>query len=202
MLYKNILIDMGNVVFDFSPDYVLTKFTTDPKLINQIKNATIYQKYWALADDGRADDDDIINHGKTFLNKEHHPVLEDFVRNWYKHKTEKMGMTQIFKELKDKGYKLILCSNTAKTFWDYRDEIEMFKLLDGEVISADIQLSKPDRKYFEYALSKYDMKAEECLFIDDTIGNCKAAYECGIDNYWFNGNIELFREYLEITGIL
>lgn len=36
-MYKNILFDMGNVIMDFSPDYILSMYTKDVKLINFLK---------------------------------------------------------------------------------------------------------------------------------------------------------------------
>ena len=51
-------------------------------------------------------------------------------------------------------------------------------------------------------LKTYDLKAEECFFIDDLAANIKGAYECGIDGYQYNGNAGLLREFMERVGIL
>ena len=51
-MYKNILFDMGNVIMDFSPDYILSMYTRDVKLINFLKYKIIYTKAWAQSDRG------------------------------------------------------------------------------------------------------------------------------------------------------
>ena len=111
-------------------------------------------------------------------------------------------MYELIKELKDKGYKLFLCSNAAESFHKYEDSVEAFKLLDAKIVSADIKAVKPDREFFDYVLKTYDLKAEECFFIDDLAANVKGAYECGIDGYQYNGNAGLLREFMERVGIL
>ena len=202
MIYKNILIDMGNVVIDFSPDYVLSKYTNDVKLINKLKDAIFFDEIWNKSDEGVVSDDEIYENAIKKLDEKHHFLVKNIVETWYKHKTENLKMRDIFLMLKNKGYKLYLCSNAAKSFYLYEDEIDTFKYIDGKVISADIKLLKPSKEYFMHVLEKFNLKAEECFFIDDTIANVKGAYKLGIDGYWFNGNVELFYEFLKGVNIL
>ncbi|MCI6272018.1 MAG: HAD family phosphatase [Erysipelotrichaceae bacterium] len=202
MIYKNILIDMGNVVIDFSPDYVLSKYTDDVKLINRLKDAIFFDEMWSKADEGIVSDDEIYENAIKKLDEKYHFLVKNIINTWYKYKTENLKMRDIFLMLKNKGYKLYLCSNAAKSFYLYEDEIDTFKYIDGKVISADIKLLKPSKEYFMYVLEKFNLKAEECFFIDDTIANVKGAYKLGIDGYWFNGNVELFYEFLKGVNIL
>lgn len=39
---------------------------------------------------------------------------------------------------------------------------------------------KPNKDIYEYFLNKFDLKADECLFIDDNINNVNAALDIGI----------------------
>ncbi len=48
------------------------------------------------------------------------------------------------------------------------------------IISGNVQLVKPSKEIFEYFLTKYALKPEECLFIDDEAANIKGAQNCGI----------------------
>jgi FMN phosphatase YigB (HAD superfamily) len=48
------------------------------------------------------------------------------------------------------------------------------------VISAECGISKPNHGIFEYALQKYNLNPEECIFIDDQWENIQAAQEMKI----------------------
>lgn len=202
MKYKNIIFDMGNVIIDFSPDYVLAQFTSDLKLINRLKHAIFFDDLWVQADAAKATPEDIYQNAIQILPDVDRQLILEIITDWYKHKTENARMFEIAKELKEHGYHLYLCSNAAKSFYLYEQGIETFRLLDGKLISCDIQVMKPERAYFEQFLNQYKLKAEECFFVDDSIANIKGAFACGIDGYWYNGNTELFYAFLKKVNIL
>lgn len=201
-MYKNILFDMGNVIMDFSPDYILSMYTRDVKLINFLKYKIIHTKAWAQSDKGELTEEGIYEETIKGLDEKYHSLAKEVIYSWYKYKTESMEMYELIKELKSRGYKLFLCSNAAESFHKYEDSIEAFKLLDAKIVSADIKAVKPDKEFFDYVLKTYDLKAEECFFIDDLAANIKGAYECGIDGYQYNGNAGLLRKFMERVGIL
>ena len=182
-MYKNILFDMGNVIMDFSPDYILSMFTKDVKLINFLKYKIIYTDAWARSDKGELTEEGIYEETVKTLDEEYHELAKEVIFGWYKYKT-------------------YLCSNAAESFHKYEDSIEAFRLLEAKIVSADIKMVKPDRNFFEYVLNTYNLRAEECFFIDDLFNNIKGAYECGIDGYQYNGNVGLLRKYLERVGII
>ncbi len=201
-MYKNILFDMGNVIMDFSPDYILSHYTKDIKLLNKLKNEIFLDDIWQKSDAGLVDEDEIYEYLIPKFDKEHHTLIRHLLSTWYIHKTQNLKMPDIIRELKEKGYKIYLCSNAAKSFYIYENEILAFSYLDGKVISADINELKPDKKYFDYVLNKFNLNADECFFIDDSVANIKAAYQCGIDGYWYNGNIDIFYKFLKNMSIL
>lgn len=196
-MYKNILFDMGNVIMDFSPDYILSMYTKDVKLINFLKYKILYTKAWAKSDKGELTEEGIYTEIIKDLDEKYHTLAKDVIYSWYNHKTESVEMYELMKLLKGKGYRLFLCSNAAESFYKYEDSIEAFKLLEAKIVSADIKAVKPDKAFFDYVLKTYDLKADECFFIDDLAQNIKGAYECGIDGYQYNGNVELLRKFME-----
>jgi len=85
----------------------------------------------------------------------------------------------------DKKYKLILLSNTNELHIDWIKEnipfYEDFKnCFDPFYLSHEIQLRKPDANIYEFVLAENNIKAEESLFIDDTLANTEAAKQLGI----------------------
>lgn len=70
-------------------------------------------------------------------------------------------------ELKQKGYKVAILSNT---FPNTAADIEAhgwYKPYSPVFLSSSVGLAKPDAAFYEYALEKLENKASEVIFIDD-----------------------------------
>ena len=57
------------------------------------------------------------------------------------------------------------------------DEYPFLKNFDGLIISGDYKLIKPDKKFFELAISKFNLIPNNTIFIDDRIDNIQASQE-------------------------
>ena len=54
------------------------------------------------------------------------------------------------------------------------------KLMDGGIMSYEVQLIKPDLAIYQTLMERYDLQPEECVFLDDTVRNVEAAQALGI----------------------
>lgn len=91
------------------------------------------------------------------------------------------------RQLKERGYRLFLLSNTNTMHWEYcRDH---FFTAEGATadnyferifLSYEMHLAKPDTAIFEEALRQAGINATETLFIDDSEANCLAAERVGV----------------------
>lgn len=91
-----------------------------------------------------------------------------------------------------KKYRLFVLSNTNDMHWK-KWEASSLLPLKGEVfkdgvfekcfLSYELHLAKPSREIFEAVLQQADIKADETLFIDDSLKNCEAAQALGIHTY-------------------
>jgi putative hydrolase of the HAD superfamily len=91
---------------------------------------------------------------------------------------------------KEKKYQLILLSNTnelhiecIKKHISFYDDFKA--AFDKFYLSHEIMLRKPDTDIFDFVLNENNLKAENCLFIDDTLENTEAASKLGI-HVWNN----------------
>lgn len=91
------------------------------------------------------------------------------------------------KELKEKGYNVHLLSNTNDAHWKYISEqcfpVDPANYFDRLFLSQEMQLAKPNAEIFKEVLRQLAVPADECLFIDDSSENCKAAERLGIRSY-------------------
>jgi len=103
-------------------------------------------------------------------------ILNDFPE-------ERLAFLQKLK--KENKFQLILLSNTNELHIDWIKEhvsfYEDFKAcFDKFYLSHEINLRKPNTDIFEYVINENSLKAEECLFIDDTKDNTDTAASLGI----------------------
>ena len=87
---------------------------------------------------------------------------------------------RLIADLKAAGYHLYVLSNMSLEYIDYLRKKEVYSYFDGEVISSEVHLCKPEHAIYKLVLERYGLKASESLFLDDRIENVNAAIECGI----------------------
>lgn len=97
---------------------------------------------------------------------------------------------------KSNKYQLILLSNTNELHIEKvienmgMDRYKRFKNAFHQFyLSHEIHLRKPEVDIYQFVLKTNNLKAEECIFIDDTLENTEAAKELGI-HVWNNNPIE------------
>ena len=70
---------------------------------------------------------------------------------------------------------------------------EFYKLneyLPIKIVSADVRCRKPENKIYEIALERLGVPANDCIFIDNSVENLRAANEIGMDVILFNRDNE------------
>ena len=84
----------------------------------------------------------------------------------------------------------------TRHFIEREYKFPILKEFDGIVYSAPIKMVKPNEDIYRYILSKYQLKPEECLFIDDTKPNLATAARFGIKTFHYEFNTDELRKYL------
>ncbi len=103
----------------------------------------------------------------------------------------------LLSELKKK-YRLLLLSNTNPLHIETAVAAEFSKtgktmqdFFDKCYLSYEMGMVKPDVEIFEALLTDAQLKAEECLFLDDGKKNIDTAAALGIQTYWVKPNENL-----------
>lgn len=97
---------------------------------------------------------------------------------------------QALRELKAKGYRLILLSNTNPFMMDWADS-EYFdgmgnpvsSYFDSMYRSYEVKMMKPDEKFFQYVIDTEKINMDETLFVDDGPRNVAVAERIGIHTF-------------------
>lgn len=199
--YQHFIFDMGNVLMDFNPKYILSNYFDDIDTINKYYNYYFVSGLWSQLDNGDISFDDLVVNMEISFGNDRKKLIE-FITTWHEHKWERKEMAVIVKKLSDRGYGIHLCSNAADRFHNYMDEYSVFEYFDSITISADHKVSKPGEEIYKIVLDENELNAEECLFIDDLGENIKAAEALGIDGYLYNGNEAMFEKFLRNIKVL
>jgi HAD superfamily hydrolase (TIGR01509 family) len=64
----------------------------------------------------------------------------------------------------------------------------VFQHFEGEIISCEVGLIKPEREIYNLLLDRYNLVPEQTMFIDDRKPNVDAAAEVGINPFHFDRN--------------
>lgn len=84
-------------------------------------------------------------------------------------------------ELRERVHRLAMISNmTPNTLVSMREHFEWLKLFDECVFSCEIGSNKPGREIYETCLNRLDLRADECLFVDDSAENVRGARAVGM----------------------
>lgn len=83
-------------------------------------------------------------------------------------------------KLKSEGYGLALASNSVRVTIDMMmEKADLQKYLDFTLSNQDVTKSKPDPEIYIKAISRFGLKPEECLIVEDNPNGIKAALASG-----------------------
>lgn len=181
-MINNIIFDLGNVIINYNQEKIIKHFTQNKVEHDYIIEQIFKAPEWKMMDLGMITNQEaanIINQRNNFLYED---LTDEFLNNQYKVKIINRDVVEFAKKLYEKEYKLYVLSNMANLTFEFFKNDEFFKICDGIIISAHEHIKKPDRKVFEILMNRYNLKPQECIFIDDdyTGRSYNTANEMGI----------------------
>ena len=193
---KNIIFDMGRVLLKFDPNVSLKVYCENEEDKAFIHRELFEGPEWIMADEGKITNEQRYDLVKERVPERLHKALKYVVENWDMCMEPIEGAQDFYAFVKEKGYQTFVLSNACNRFYSYFPKHYDMKSFGGIVVSSDIKMIKPNPAIYEYILKKYDLKPEECLFIDDMEENVKAAEAAGIKGFVFRNNYGELKELL------
>lgn len=189
-MIRNIVLDMGNVLLDFNPEFVLDTFCSSEEEKDSIRKELFEGPEWALGDRGDIKDKDRFDLVKDRVPEKYHEALRNCADRWDICMEPLTGAREFCEYVKSHGYGIYVLSNASDLFYTYFPRFLPLDFFNGVFVSSDYLMLKPDVKIYETFLEKYGLKAEECLFVDDREDNTKGARKAGMNTFRFEGNYE------------
>lgn len=199
-MIRNVIFDIGNVLTDFRWKEFLQDKGFSEEMIDRIAEASVLNPVWNELDRGEWSDEQIM---EAFIAAD--PEIEEELRlafgNVKGMVTPRDYAIPWVKRLKQSGYGVYYLSNfSRKAEEDCKDALTFIPFTDGGILSYRDKLIKPDPRIYELLLDRFGLKAEECVFIDDTMRNIEACEACGIKGICFQ-SYEQVRDDLRKLGV-
>lgn len=196
-MIRNIVFDIGGVLADFNVKEFLGAKGFDGTMIRRILKASVMTPYWGRFERGELTEEETL---KGFASVD--PEIEDAL---FKAFSSVEGMLTIrayaiplVKALKEAGYGVYYLSNYSKKAYDEcAESLAFMPYMDGGVVSFRVGRTKPDPEMYLSFLKTYGLRAEECVFIDDTAENVDAARKLGFSGIVYTDSEALVRELKE-----
>ena len=181
----DIILDMGNVLLEWNKDKILKAVAKTEKDYMMLDKAIFQSGLWERLDLGTLTREELVDKVHSLLGDCYREKVEEVIWNWPAYIDIYTEVFPILEVLKEKGHRIFVLSNTSPVFYELlKDQLSpLAEILNGFVLSCDIQAIKPDPKMFEEILHKYQLDPANCIFLDDVKENTKVAESLGIKAY-------------------
>jgi 2-haloacid dehalogenase len=199
---KAVLWDVGGVLLDWDPRHLYRKLFGDDVGGMEAFLADVCTAPWhAQQDLGRP-----IDEACAELSRQH-PRQASLILAWAERNEEMVkgpvrGSAALLAEVVAAGVPCYALTNMEKESFERRLNLyEFFQLFEGCFVSGCEGVMKPDPRFFELALGRFDLTPEETLFTDDKAENVAAAVAVGVPATIFRDAASL-RHELVARGVL
>lgn len=178
-MIKNLVLDIGNVICEWNPQSLSASLLDDTAEQKALLDVTVKHSDWLALDKGTIALDDAISNAqaRTTINK-------DAVAGLYHKLPASLVALEPTVDAMHRahaaGVPLYILSNMHAHSWTYlQNNYPWFALCTGLVISSEVKLIKPDPAIYHYLTDTFNLRPEECVFVDDMQENCDTAEACG-----------------------
>ncbi|WP_422104627.1 HAD family hydrolase [Winogradskyella sp.] len=196
MKINTIIFDLGGVLIDWNPEYVyLDVFEGDREKMQWFFDHVCTSDWNENQDAGypmqKATEERIA------LFPEHEELIRMFYGRW----VEMLGgaiedtVTILKRFIDHPDYKVVALTNWShETFPIALDTFEFLHWFEGIIVSGEEKTRKPFKDIYEITLKRFDITAEQAIFIDDNLRNIEAAETLGINGIHFESPKQLIEQ--------
>lgn len=198
---KNVIFDFGGVLIEWNPYLLFRKVLPNDTEIERFLQEVHFFEWNYSFDQGYPFEMGIAEMCSRYPDRA--DLLHILQERWL----ETLGVTfdaniEMIKELKGRGVPVYGLSNWGEeTFAMTCQKYPFFDLFDDRVISGEVKIAKPDPRIFKLLIERNHLNPAECMYIDDSEDNCRAAHSLGINAVLYQ-NSKQVRQELVNQGLL
>jgi putative hydrolase of the HAD superfamily len=199
-MVKNVVFDVGNVLLWWKPQKAVEQvFPQDDAA--PLTQQMFKSDPWKDLNRGLMTMDDLVDLYHRTLGIEK-PKLELLMERVKDSLTPIPGSLELLEHLSNKGVPLYCITDNVHEIMDrLREKYDFWKYFKGVVVSADLGILKPAPEIYHHLLDTYNLKAEECVFIDDYGINVEGAKAVGMKAIAFTDAQSCRAEVLKMLGM-
>ena len=193
-MVRNIVFDIGNVLVAFRWREYFAEFGYSQETYDRLCKATALSPVWNEYDRGAWTEEEVL---QAFIAND--PEIEPQIRETLSNLKGLLVMYDYavdwVKELKAKGYGVYYLSNYSwPAYRDCEEELAFIPYMDGGILSYREKVIKPEAAIYNLLMDRYGLKAEECVFLDDTEKNINGALAVGMQGIVFKNKEQAIEE--------
>lgn len=193
-MIRNVVFDMGNVLIRFDPVRFVERLGLPDAGDREALLKVVFRGVdWPMLDWGAMDEEELARRVLPRLPERLHAPARELIFHWDEPLEPLPGMEAVVRECKEKGLGVYLLSNASARLHDYWPRVPASECFDGVVVSAPLRRVKPMPEIYRHLMEKYRLKAEECLFVDDSALNVSGAVLVGMNGLLFDGDADAVR---------
>ena len=185
-----IIFDLGGVLIDWNPEYVyLDVFNGDREKMKWFFDNICTHDWNENQDAGyplaKATEE------RVALFPEHEEIIRMYYGRWVDMLGEAIFETvEILDQLiSNKQHKIVALTNWShETFPIALERFEFLHWFEGIVVSGEEKTRKPFKEIYETTLNRFNITADQSIFIDDNLRNIEAANALGINGIHFKSS--------------
>lgn len=200
-MIKNLVFDVGKVIKYFDPIIYLMEHYDDFETIKLYQNGVFASEHWDQLDLGELNFDQIAQRMVDSTPEMDFDVVKKLITNYPRYGFYFVEpIKQTIEKLRTMNrWKFYLLSNYNADMFRLTADLHPFlKTFDGQIISGEEKVMKPDPRIYQLLLDRYDLKAEECVFVDDRKENVDAAIALGMEGVVYTDSRDLLTLFEKI----
>lgn len=184
-------MDLGGVVVDWDPRYYYETLGLPDGLLDFFLSEVCSPEWDAEQCKGRSYSVGVAQLSERY--PQYAKLIADFDTHWAAMiRGSVPGMKDLVPEIVDSGIPLYSISNCpAEKYGDVTAAIPLISLFADVIVSGEVGIIKPDGRIYELALKRFAFRADQCLFVDDSAPNVRAAAKMGMNGVLFTSSSAL-----------
>lgn len=192
---KKVIFDLGAVLIEWDAALGFADVFTTRDAAEAWLDSIGFPAWNRLQDGGRSFEDGLAAILAEHGDKARH--MADYLPGFpYSIEAKVPGTWEIAEALLARGVPMYALTNWAADTWPYALEIHprLGDLFNDIVVSGQVGIMKPAPGIYRLLLDRNNLRAEDCIFIDDVPANVEGARALGLDGILFTGAEDLGRE--------
>lgn len=178
---RAVIFDVGRVLYDWDPRFLYRRLIDDEAALDAFLRDVVTTEWHFQHDAGRP----FVETSAELIAR--FPEHAELIAAWRLRFNDSIGepipgMHDLVVELDAARVPLYAITNFSGEFWPaFRDKhAELFDRFRDIVVSGDEKVMKPDPAIYQLALDRFELSADEVVFIDDNLANVEGAEAVGL----------------------